>query len=65
MLSRNASDRYTIMGDPNVRNDAYMKKSRMLQVEIPITCPSRVHTPNACFSRNSLNFCIITTKIYQ
>jgi hypothetical protein len=48
----NASDKYMMMGEPNVRNEAYIKNRRMDEVAIPILSPNAAHTPKAYFSKN-------------
>ncbi len=58
MMKANA--RYRIIGDPNVRKDAYMKDKRMLEVGIRNFSPSLVQTPNAYFSISS---CITKTIV--
>ncbi len=58
MMKANA--RYSIIGEPKVKKDAYMKDKRMLEVGIRNFSPSLVQTPNAYFSINS---CIFKTPV--
>jgi hypothetical protein len=40
-----------IIGEPNVRKEAYIKNNRMEEVAIPIFSPNAVQTPKACLSK--------------
>jgi hypothetical protein len=46
-----ARERYRITGEPNVKNEVYIKNRRIDEVAIPNLSPSAVHTPKACFSK--------------
>jgi hypothetical protein len=59
MFITKASARYIMTGDPKVINDAYIKKSLMLDVATPSFSPSLVQTPKAYVS---MKYCILPAK---
>ena len=48
---QNAPAKYSTMGEPNVKNDAYTNDSRTLRVLNPQLLANAEHKPNDCVSR--------------
>ena len=49
---------YMITGEPKVKKEMYINHIRILELATPKRSPMAEHTPKACNSKKSLNFCM-------